>query len=257
MTNKYNMSVENNILYAKRNIVDSIWKEANIEGIAVTFPDTREIFEGRTVPGMSVNDTVAINNLKHGWQFILDTINSAVDIPYIQKVNAVVSAGLVLNPGQPRMTDVMIGGTSWKPDIPDYDTANAVIDEINQEKPGQERALKMFAALCRSQLFYDGNKRTAQLVVNKMLIADGAGILAIPVQDKREFDYLLVDFYESGVSDKLLAFLDEKAIDGTTIPGGQNREIEPLKQVAKAACDMAHNSGINDKEAAQKNVQER
>lgn len=28
------MSIEDNIFYAKRNIVDSIWKEANIEKIA-------------------------------------------------------------------------------------------------------------------------------------------------------------------------------------------------------------------------------
>ena len=27
------MSIEDNIFYAKRNIVDSIWKEANIEGV--------------------------------------------------------------------------------------------------------------------------------------------------------------------------------------------------------------------------------
>lgn len=80
MTNRYNMTVEDNIFYAKRNIIDSIWKEANVEGIAVTFPDTREIFEGRTVPGMSVNDTVAINNLKHAWQFIFDTIDVPVDL---------------------------------------------------------------------------------------------------------------------------------------------------------------------------------
>ena len=29
------MSIEDNIFYAKRNIVDSIWKEANIEGETV------------------------------------------------------------------------------------------------------------------------------------------------------------------------------------------------------------------------------
>lgn len=35
------MSIEDNIFYAKRNIVDSIWKEANIEGIDITFPATK------------------------------------------------------------------------------------------------------------------------------------------------------------------------------------------------------------------------
>lgn len=40
------MSIEDNIFYAKRNIVDSIWKEANIEGIDITFPATKAVFEG-------------------------------------------------------------------------------------------------------------------------------------------------------------------------------------------------------------------
>lgn len=37
------MSIEDNIFYAKRNIVDSIWKEANIEGIDITFPATKAV----------------------------------------------------------------------------------------------------------------------------------------------------------------------------------------------------------------------
>ena len=43
MENKYNMSVEDNIFLAKRNIVDYIWKSARLEGINVTFPDTEAI----------------------------------------------------------------------------------------------------------------------------------------------------------------------------------------------------------------------
>lgn len=42
------MSIEDNIFYAKRNIVDSIWKEANIEGIDITFPATKALSNERT-----------------------------------------------------------------------------------------------------------------------------------------------------------------------------------------------------------------
>lgn len=51
MKNKYNMTIADNMFYAKRNIVDSIYSEARLEGIAVTYPDTREIYEGRAVCG--------------------------------------------------------------------------------------------------------------------------------------------------------------------------------------------------------------
>ena len=46
MEDKYKMTLEENIFVAKRNIVDSIWKSANLEGIAVTYPQIETIFKG-------------------------------------------------------------------------------------------------------------------------------------------------------------------------------------------------------------------
>ena len=42
MKNKYNMTKEDNIFFAKRKLVDNIYKSANLEGIAVTFAETLE-----------------------------------------------------------------------------------------------------------------------------------------------------------------------------------------------------------------------
>ncbi len=39
MNNKYKMTKEDNIFFAKRKLVDNIYKSANLEGIAVTFAD--------------------------------------------------------------------------------------------------------------------------------------------------------------------------------------------------------------------------
>ena len=69
------MTQNDNVLFAKRNIVDSIYSEAKLEGISVTFPSTYAIFSGRTVASLSVDDTVKINNLKHAWEFILSTLD--------------------------------------------------------------------------------------------------------------------------------------------------------------------------------------
>lgn len=248
MSREFHMTVEENILYAKRNVVDSIWKEANIEGIGVTFPDTREIFEGRTVKGLSVDDTVAINNLKHGWQFVFDTIDVPVDLSYIRQVNQLVGAGIVFDSGNLRMADVSIGGTRWKPEIPDYDTVKERVAQICATGAGEERALEMFSFLCRSQLFNDGNKRTAQLVANKMLIADGAGILAIPVEEKRRFEELLIDFYESGDRAALCGFLSEVAVDGYDSPSlavDATKRIDPTRSI-----DQALASGRSQRDAA-------
>lgn len=55
LVDKYNMTMEENILYAKRNIVDSIWKSANLEGITVTFLETQAIFDGANVGHLRID----------------------------------------------------------------------------------------------------------------------------------------------------------------------------------------------------------
>ena len=52
MKNKFNMTKEQNIFVAKRNIVDYIYKSANLEGIHVTFSETQAIFDGVGVEGV-------------------------------------------------------------------------------------------------------------------------------------------------------------------------------------------------------------
>ena len=165
---------------------------------------------------------------KHGWQFIFDFIDAPIDLSYVRQVHQLVSNNLVPDSGQLRYFDVYIGGTSWQPEIPDFDTAKAAIEKIANMEPGRECALKMFGYLCRSQLFSDGNKRTAQLIANKMLIADGCGILAIPKEQINNFETLLLDFYETNKPDKFFSFLTKEAIYGLdrTVPSSQNLKVK-------------------------------
>ena len=51
--NKFQMSVEDNVEFAKRQIVDSIYREACVEGINVTFPETQQIYDGFMVNSLS------------------------------------------------------------------------------------------------------------------------------------------------------------------------------------------------------------
>lgn len=218
LKDKYNMTVETNIFYAKRNIVDTLYKTANLEGIAVTFPETNEIYEGRNVAHLSVDDVVKINNLKNSWKFLFDTIDYPCDFRYIKQMNQLIQIGLHPLSGQLRTADVSIGGTSWKPEIPIEEKVIDKITEIMSIQNVTERAIDMMLYLMRAQLFYDGNKRTAQLVANQILIQNGKGILAIPVDKQMDFLGNLVSFYETNDNTKIKSFVYDNAIDGLDIP---------------------------------------
>ena len=120
MENKFNLTREQNVFVAKRNIVDYIWKSANLEGIGVTYPETQAIYDGGIVNGLTVDNIIAINNLKYSWQFILENDRIDYDFKTLCHLHKLTCDKLVLdqNLGRIRTTPVNIGGTSWKPQFP-------------------------------------------------------------------------------------------------------------------------------------------
>ena len=210
MEDKYKMTLEENIFVAKRNIVDSIWKSANLEGIAVTYPQTETIFQGLGIQNMKVKDINAIVNLKHSWEFILENIKYPIDLNYICKINQLIGEANV-NP----FPGLSMGGTDWKPEIPDKEKVNDSLNKIlESENSATEKAINLMLYLMRSQLFYDGNKRTSMMVANQVMIQNGAGIISVSIKYQEEFLELLVKFYETNDMSEIKELIYNHCIDG-------------------------------------------
>lgn len=201
---------------AKRNIVDNIYSSARIEGIAITFPETQELYEGRAVAGLSVEDIVKVNNLKHAWQFVFDSIDYPLDLLYLKQLNQYINAGIRSDAGKLRNYAVSIGGTSWKPEMPDSETIKGELQEIMGDGAisHTERAVRIMLYVMRTQMFSDGNKRVAQLAANQILIQNGRGLLRIPPEQKAEFGELLIKYYETGERQEISDFLYRTSIQG-------------------------------------------
>lgn len=215
MEPKFTMTREESIFAAKRNIIDYIWKSAKLEGLGVTYPDTEAIFNGMRAPNVKVEEIVAVNNLKHAWQFLLDNLDVPLDYPYVCHLNKIVGGdNLVINAGFIRRVPVSIGGTSWKPDMPIESQIKEEIAEVNTIEESTERAITMMLYLMRKQMFLDGNKRTSMLAGNQIMIANGCGVISVPIELQPEFTKLLVEFYESGDMEELKQFVYDNCIDG-------------------------------------------
>lgn len=83
---KFNLTVEENVFWAKRSLADYIWKSANLEGIAVTFPETQTVLEGVSVGGKRIDDLNRILQMKRGWQYLLSTLDEDVTVQYLQNL---------------------------------------------------------------------------------------------------------------------------------------------------------------------------
>ena len=218
MKNKFNLTREQNIFVAKRNIVDYIWKSANLEGIAVTYPETQVIYDGGIVNGLTVDNIIAINNLKYSWQFILENEEIEYDFKLLCYLHKLSCDKLVLesNLGILRTTPVNIGGTTWKPEFPYESQIKEELQELlNQnEKTKTEIAIEIMLWIMRRQMFIDGNKRVAMLFANKIMIDNGCGIITISQENQSTFFEKLIKFYETGDNTDLKKWIYDTSIDG-------------------------------------------
>lgn len=217
MKDLYNLELDECVALVKRNIVDCIYSSARLEGIAVTFPDTLQIYEGRSVSGLSIDDINKINNLKHAWQFVLDTLDYPLDLMYLRHLNQLINETLMPDAGEIRGYMVSIGGTSWKPDIPDPDIIREDLNSLMNIPCVTERAIRVMLYIMRTQMFSDGNKRVAQIAANQILIKEGKGYLKIPEDQISTFYELLVKYYETNNHEEVAEFIYNTSIQGKII----------------------------------------
>lgn len=218
MKNKFNLTREQNVFVAKRNIVDYIWKSANLEGIGVTYPETQVIYDGGVVNGLTVDKIITINNLKYSWQFILENEDIEYDFKALCHLHKLTCDKLVLdgNLGRLRTTPVSIGGTSWKPQFPVESQIKEELEQLlNQpEKSKTEIAIEVMLWIMRRQMFKGGNKRVGMLFANKIMIDNGCGIITIAQENQQTFFKKLINYYESGDNTDLKQWIYETSIDG-------------------------------------------
>ncbi len=219
MKNKFNLTREENIFIAKRNIVDYIWKSANLEGIAVTYPETQVIYEGGIINGLTVDEVIKINNLKYAWEFILENQELESDYKVLCEIHKIISERLIPNPGYLRTTPVNIGGTKWQPTFPIESQIKEELSELlsQKEKSKTEIALEIMLWIMRRQMFLDGNKRVAMLFANKIMIDNGCGIITISTENQNTFFEKLIKYYESDDFEDLKNWLYETSIDGINL----------------------------------------
>ena len=205
--------VEKSIDFAKRHLVNTIYDQAILEGVATTFADTESIIAGGKVNNMTSEDILKIVNLKHAWEFILNknVILSNTNFALLCEINKMIEDGFYYTAGKVRSTPVSIGGTTWKPDLPIENVIKEELEEIfSKDMNDIERAIELLLYIMKKQIFIDGNKRTAVIYSNHYLISRGEGIIAIPAELTDEFKDLLIPYYEGKDEKKIKEFIKEK-----------------------------------------------
>lgn len=188
-----------NLDFARANMKANIYDQAVLEGVATSFPQIEDIIDNRTVNGMTANDIQKILNLKHAWEFILDSdvIQADSDYYLLCHIAKLVNEGFFNDGSRIRGIPVTIGGSSYKPPIPVESIVREKIQEIlNSGKETIDITIELCMYSMKTQIFIDGNKRASVIYANHYLISHGQGFLVIPEEHVPEFKKKLVSYYE-------------------------------------------------------------
>lgn len=208
-----NDSVKLNIDLARRNLVDSIYKQAMLEGVATTYSDTETIVNGGLVKDMTASDISKVVNLKHAWEFILGegVITYPTNYAVLCQINEIVEEGFSYTAGKLRSVPVAIGGSKYIPPLPFETQIKEELIDILSKPASYEVAIELLLYIMKKQLFLDGNKRTAVIFANHYLISRGMGIVVIPAELVSEYKKLLIQYYETD-DPQIKGFLMEKCL---------------------------------------------
>lgn len=204
-----------NIDFARANMKSIIYDQAVLEGVATTFPDTELIIDNGKVNNVSAEDVQKILNLKHAWEFVLDkdVILSETNYCVCQYIARLVNEGFYQQGGRIRAVPVTIGGSSYVPPIPIEHQVKEDIDNIIKSGADVVQvAIELALYVMKTQIFNDGNKRTAIIFANHYLISHAGGLMVVPQNLVPEYKKLLVKYYEGTDEETIKSFMREKCL---------------------------------------------
>lgn len=191
-----------NLEFARTNMKKIIYDQAVLEGVGTTFPDIEAIIDNGKVNNVKAEDVIKIINLKHAWQFIIDkdVIQAPSDYYLASYIARLVNEDLLAIPdgGRIRGVPVTIGGSTYVPPLPFEDKVRQDIrDILDLNIEDIDKAIELCLYVMKTQIYNDGNKRTAVIYANHYLISKGKGLLVIDFEKVSVFKELLVAYYEN------------------------------------------------------------
>lgn len=181
--------------------IDLSWKSSQIEGNTYSLLETERLLkEKQTASGKTKEEAVMLLNHKDALDFILDVPDylKVLTVVRIEEIHALLTKELGVDRNI-RHRRVGITGTNYTPLDNEFQIREALEDTvrlINSKPDIFEKALLALVLLSYIQAFTDGNKRTARIVSNGILIANGYCPISFRTVDSVDYKKAMLMFYE-------------------------------------------------------------
>ena len=185
----------------ERLIIELSWKSSRIEGNTYTLLDTeRLIVENKEASGHSKDEARMILNHKDAFLFVRDHMSSYTHPTrgYIEKIHELLIKDMRVEKGL-RKGAVGVVGSVYTPLDVVYTIEEAfdnLLVAVSRLKTPYDKALLLLLGISYIQPFADGNKRTARLAANAILLAHGCAPLSYRSVNEETYREATLVFYE-------------------------------------------------------------
>ncbi|MCO6484238.1 MAG: Fic family protein [Saprospiraceae bacterium] len=181
--------------------IDLSWKSSQIEGNTYSLLETEILLKDKsTAAGRTREEAVMLLNHKATIDFLLEhpDFTRSLSVAVIEDIHRLLTRELAIDQGI-RRHGVGISGTNYVPLDNEYQIREALEDMcslINQRQNTFEKALLALALVSYIQPFVDGNKRTARLVCNALLLSHQYCPISFRTVDPATYKKAMLLFYE-------------------------------------------------------------
>ncbi len=203
-TYKKNIAKLNTTEYKKeleRLAIDLSWKSSQIEGNTYSLLETERLLkEKETAKGKTKDEALMLLNHKDALDFIIakPSYINPLNLAKIESIHSILMKGLGVARNI-RKRSVGISGTNYKPLDNEHQIREALEDMcklINKQKNVFEKAFLVLLLISYIQAFSDGNKRTARIISNALLIKNNYCPISFRTIDSIEYKKAMLIFYE-------------------------------------------------------------
>ena len=197
--------------------IDLSWKSSQIEGNTYSLLETERLLkEKQTASGKTKEEAVMLLNHKDALDFVLADPKylREISVRRIEELHTLLVKELDVDKGI-RKRRVGVTGTNYRPLDNEYQIREALEDTcrlINGKENVFEKALLALVLLSYIQAFADGNKRTARITSNAILIANRYCPISFRSVDSVDYKKAMLIFYEqNNISAFKKIFIDQFA----------------------------------------------
>lgn len=181
--------------------IDLSWKSSQIEGNTYSLLETEQLLlKKETAQGKTKEEATMLLNHKEALDYILENPEylEELTVHRIETLHAILTKELEITSGI-RRRRVGITGTNYRPLENEFQIRDALEETctlINNRNDIFEQALLALVLLSYIQAFTDGNKRTARIISNGILIANNFCPISFRTVDAIDYKKAMLIFYE-------------------------------------------------------------